>query len=376
MNDKHVSLPVMNVPEAVRQLGEAAAAKKCWGCGCLHGSLDAIEKSIPERERPDALQEVLGEARSKLVEKKYDCLGCEICYPPLAMNALEIGADACPQDEVEAREGWPPLPGGYTVLRYHAPVAICTLTDEKLAQDVAWHSHPDLAIAGALYTENLGIERIIQNLLANPNIRFLILCGPDSKQKIGHLPGQSLLALARHGLNESGRIIDAKGKRPVLKNVDPAAVEHFRRTVEVVDLIGQGDPGEIARVASECAGRNPGPAQPFAAQRSVETLAGYIPERMVSDRAGYFVVYPDRERRLLLLEHYRNDGVLDLVIEGRTPAELYIPAIDRKVISRLDHSAYLGRELARADQALRDGQPYVQDAAPEQAACGCGSNCG
>jgi len=87
-----------------------------------------------------------------------------------------------------------------------------------------------------------------------------------------------------------------------------------------------------------------------------------------------------------MLEHYRNDGVLDMVIEGRAAAELYIPAIEKSLISRLDHAAYLGKELARAEQALLNGGSFVQDAAPEfqtvnehstkPSACGCGSSCG
>ncbi len=109
------------------------------------------------------------------------------------------------------------------------------------------------------------------------------------------------------------------------------------------------------------------------------------------------MVFPDRQRRLLLLEHYGNDGVLDAVIEGKTAAEIYIPAIERKLVSRLDHAAYLGKELARAEQALLSGMAYVQDAAPEDGSgrkqlprvatntllpgrrgnsgCGCGPSC-
>jgi tetrahydromethanopterin S-methyltransferase subunit A len=89
---------------------------------------------------------------------------------------------------------------------------------------------------------------------------------------------------------------------------------------------------------------------------------------MVSDPAGYFVIYVDRGRGLLSLEHYLNDGLLDVVIEGANAAELYTPAIDRGLISRLDHAAYLGRELARAEASLNSGEPFVQDAAPELAA--------
>ena len=49
---------------------------------------------------------------------------------------------------------------------------------------------------------------------------------------------------------------------------------------------------------------------------------------------------------------------------GANAAELYSPAIEQRLVSRLDHAAYLGRELARAEGALRSGRPYVQDTAP------------
>jgi tetrahydromethanopterin S-methyltransferase subunit A len=371
-----VSRMMADLPEALRQLKEAAAAKKCWCCGCLHGSLDAIERAIPENEQAEELRDVLNVLRSKRVKQQYECIGCDPCYPPLAVNALSIDGEACPSDDVEARDGWPPLPGSYTVLRYNAPVAVCTLTDESLGTQVANRAGSEIAIVGSVFTENLGIERIVMNTLANPSIRFLLLCGPDSKQTMGHLPGQSMTALARHGLDDRGRIRKAAGRRPVLRNIDRSAIEHFRSTVVVVDRIGECDLNVIVDSARECAARSSGPGKPFEPSRIVRKVAGYVPERMISDKAGYFVVYPARARRVLLLEHYRNNGVLDVVIEGRAAAELYYPAIDRGLISRLDHAAYLGRELARAERALENGGPYVQDAAPErQTATGRGCGC-
>ena len=44
---------------------------------------------------------------------------------------------------------------------------------------------------------------------------FLILCGMDTQRKVGHLPGQSLLALGKNGIGDRSRIVGAKGKRPV-----------------------------------------------------------------------------------------------------------------------------------------------------------------
>ena len=223
---------------AIKQLGEAAAARKCWQCGCLHGSLRAIDEAYPARVRPEALANIIKLAGSRLGKVKYDCLGCEVCWPALAINALGVEGDACPGDVVKERSGWPPLPGAYTVLRYHAPVAVCTLTDEALSKTITAAQTSDVAIVGTMQTENLGIERLIQNTVTNPNICFVVLCGMDSRQAVGHLPGQSLLALSRSGMDEQMRIIGAPGKRSVLRNVSREAVGHFRETVEVVDLVG------------------------------------------------------------------------------------------------------------------------------------------
>jgi tetrahydromethanopterin S-methyltransferase subunit A len=54
-----------------------------------------------------------------------------------------------------------------------------------------------------------------------------------------------------------------------------------------------------------------------------------VPERMISDPAGYFVIFLDRPRKLLSLEHYENSGVLTTIIEAKSPAEIYMTAIGR-----------------------------------------------
>jgi tetrahydromethanopterin S-methyltransferase subunit A len=368
--------------EAVLQLRHATVAKKCWPCGCLHTSLDSIEQAFANDTKPTELTKIMSSARQRLTDVKYECLGCEVCHPAIALNALQVDFEACPTDAVAEREGWPQLPGSYTVLRYRAPVAVCTLTDDALAAELAHSGRDELAVVGTLQTENLGIERLILNTVANPYIRFLVLSGADSQQAIGHLPGQSLVALAGFGVDDRMRIIGANGKRPWLRNITMESVEHFRRSVEVLDHVGETSPSVILEAVAEAGTRNLGPAQPFAPERVVPTVTGRLPERMVQDPAGYFVVYPDRKRRLLSLEHYRNDGVLDVVIEGMTAAEVVSGAVGRNLLSRLDHAAYLGRELARAEHALETGDAYVQDAAAERqskaaaTSCGCGSSCG
>jgi len=369
------------IEHAARMVREAAGARKCRACGCLRHALDTIDRTLPSPRRSEALDAALTAARERLLPERYECLGCDVCFPAVALNDLAAAgsidltaAASCPTDSVEKRAGWPPLPGTYTVLRYGAPAAVCTLNDEALSEAVAGAKLTEVAIVGTLHTENLGIERLISNVIANPHIRFVVVCGPDSRQAIGHLPGQSLVALAQNGTNEHQRIIGAKGKRPVLRNLDIAAVEHFRDTVEVVNRVGVSDLEQILEGVHSCGRRNPGPSTPFSGSHIIDPVTGSIPARMISDPAGYFVVYADPHRELLCLEHYGNNGVLTTVVEGRTAAELYMAAIDRSLISRLDHAAYLGRELARAEHALSSGQRYVQDAAPElkrASHCGC-----
>ncbi len=363
--------------EATAQIRVAAETKKCWACGCLRNTLAAIDRAVPEASRSILLSEAMASAAARLVPPRYDCLGCDVCYPAVALNALgeaggcSIDTEVCPTEAVETRAGWPPLPGSYRVLRYHAPVAVCALNSQELVDPITAAEPEAIAIAGTLQTENLGIERLITNVLANPFIRFVLVCGDDSRKAIGHLPGQSLIALARDGVNDNRRIINAKGKRPVLRNLELAAIDHFRRTVEVVDLLGVSDIQNISATVRSCVERDPGAAEPFTANTATVAIAGRLPERMVSDPAGYFVVFIDRVRRLLDLEHYKNNGVLTAIIEGQSAAEVYMTAIERGLLSRLDHAAYLGRELARAEQALSSNEAYVQDAAPEQ----CTSQC-
>lgn len=356
-------------------LRQAARATKCAPCGCAHQVGAAA--SIASQE--DAgFAAAVEELRSSLIEERYECLGCPECWPAQALGILtdagllpdDGGAAACPADDAAERAGWPPLAGAYRVLRWRAPVAVCTLAGTGLADAVAQVAGPETAIVGTLATENLGIERLVRNVVANPNLRFVIVAGPENRQAVGHLPGASLVALSTCGVDPSGRIIRAPGRRPVLRNISRAAIEHFRASIEVIDLIGETSTSVITKCATECAARNPGPAQPLAAAPVLETTPGYVAQRMTPDPAGYFVIYPEPGRRLLVLEHYSNDGVLGSVIEGRTVAECYTPAIDHGLVSRLDHAAYLGGELTRAEAALTTGEPFIQDRAPDAAQAG------
>lgn len=60
-------------------------------------------------------------------------------------------------------------------------MAVCTLSNRDLPHRLTTAGEPALAIAGRCETENIGIEKVILNLLANPRIRWLVICGEDAK---------------------------------------------------------------------------------------------------------------------------------------------------------------------------------------------------
>lgn len=372
------------------KLERATAASKCWRCGCFQETVTALEGSAALAE---PLSDVLARGRERFTEQAYACLGCDECWPAEASALLaDIDPGAaeaahCPTDPVTERPGWPPLPGDHRVLRYAAPVAVCLLNSEDLLASVAEAATPGLAIAGTLHTENLGIERLVRNILPNPHIRFVLLAGADTRRRVGHKPGQSLRALLHEGVDDNHCIIGAEGKRPVLKNLAREEIEAFRDRITLVDRRGETDPAVLAERITEAAAEDPGPdpTGPRGRAPAADTVAP--PERFRADPAGYFVVYPDHRHNRLVLEHYGNDGVLTTLLAGPTPAALYTAAADRGLLSRLDHAAYLGRELAQAEAALRDGTAYEQDAAPGEEAdsqpvqedkggsCGWGPSC-
>ncbi|MDP3065801.1 MAG: dihydropteroate synthase-like protein [Methanobacteriaceae archaeon] len=58
--------------------------------------------------------------------------------------------------------------------------------------------------------------------------------------------------------------------------------------------------------------------------------------------------------------HYQKNQP-QIIITGQEAKEIYDEVINRKLISRLEHAAYLGSELQKAEEALILGKNYIQD---------------
>ncbi len=144
---------------------------------------------------------------------------------------------------------WPPISGDFEVGDPSGCVAVCTL-GKKVRVDA------DYAIIGTCKTENIGIERVIVNVISNSYVRFLILAGPEVP---GHLTGSSLRCLYEQGIDSDTRkIIDAPGAIPYIENIPIEAVERFRSQIEFVDMMNNSRPNDIAEEVQNLNARNPG----------------------------------------------------------------------------------------------------------------------
>jgi tetrahydromethanopterin S-methyltransferase subunit A len=123
--------------------------------------------------------------------------------------------------------------------------AICTLSSFDLLGIISESSLMNkVLIAGRLLSENKGIDAIIGFTVNHPDLIRIILCGREVK---GHRAGQALLALARNGVDASGRIIGATGPNPIITR-SSKDVEIFRRQVQIIDLIWTVDIDRIAQL--------------------------------------------------------------------------------------------------------------------------------
>ena len=92
-------------------------------------------------------------------------------------------------------------------------------------------------------------------------------------------------------------------------------------------------------------------------------LASEKSEPSILDAEGMFKIAVDRVENVLVAVHYASlemDKPIN-IIKGKTAEGVYDKILQLGLVTRLDHAAYLGSELAKAEVALRTGKEYIQD---------------
>ncbi|MFH0850260.1 MAG: dihydropteroate synthase-like protein, partial [Candidatus Bathyarchaeota archaeon] len=97
-------------------------------------------------------------------------------------------------------------------------------------------------------------------------------------------------------------------------------------------------------------------------ESSAEVVQGSENEEYKPDEAGWFKVQVDRGAGKIVALHYppgREEPAT--IIKGDDARIVYQTVVRLGLITKLDHAAYLGKELAKASIALRLGRSYQQD---------------
>ena len=131
------------------------------------------------------------------------------------------------------------------------------------------------------------------------------------------------------------------------------------------------------------------PEAPATTAAAIDAIDQRLSQRFIAlDPSGYFLIKLDRDAAELVLEHFGNtidekglacdsDTGEVLRCKGdnapRRPSAVYRGRTAKQVgiqltegdgphpLSRLDHALYLGRELQKAEECLKNGRSYLQD---------------
>ncbi len=360
------------------ELRKGMRLTKCRKCGCMKESLENLQTSFSALTPEDSsdLLANIGNWLKQMEPIRYSCLGCDHCFPAAATNLFNEAFPEISESQTQScvfkisENRWPPVAG-----EYHAfcdgsacPVAVSTLASTELAERLALLRPKELCIVGKTETENIGIDKIIKNTVTNPTIKYLLITGKDPE---GHFSGRTLLSLRTNGVDENMKVIGSPGRRPILKNVTRNEVKVFRKQVQVVEMMGCEDEEKIVekiRQLSRKVGTSYASEQSCGITKTVQiseapTICAKEPAKVKTDKAGYFVIIPQSEKRIIVVEHYNYDNTLLRIIEGKEARSIYWTIIENGWVTQLSHAAYLGRELTKAELSICMGFKYVQDGA-------------
>lgn len=163
--------------------------------------------------------------------------------------------------KVRPPETYPPEEGRYLRGNDLSPVAVAVILnqdEDKIPADIQTLVRTGVesgaALSGTIQTPNIGLEKMICNLVANPNIRYLILGGPESE---GHLTGDALKAFFGNGVDGRKRILGTEASHAVLHNLPDEAIERVRKQVTLIDLQFEGDPAVVRKAVWACYQESP-----------------------------------------------------------------------------------------------------------------------
>jgi len=106
--------------------------------------------------------------------------------------------------------------------------------------------------------------------------------------------------------------------------------------------------------------------EPYNREIEAETPVISATEKLepeVLDEKGLFKITVDTINETIVAIHIPSSeqDKPSVIIKGKTAENIFSKIEEMNLITRLDHAAYLGRELAKAEIALKTGKEYIQD---------------
>ena len=122
-------------------------------------------------------------------------------------------------------------------------IGVCTLSSLDLLKEIKNNQEimDKISIVGRLLSENKGIDEIIKFTTNNKSLKYLLLCGEEVK---GHLPGQTLIALKKNGIDQKKKVINSAAAYPFLACTNHE-IENFRHQINIIEKIGLKDIDKI-----------------------------------------------------------------------------------------------------------------------------------
>jgi len=251
---------------------------------------------------------------------------------------------------------WPFINGDYRVIDASAPVVVAGVIEASLQKELAAQLPKGLCMIARLHGA-ADVANLVRPLASNLAVHYVVCAGDDGSQP----PLGSALLLLGRGVDPPpgpvGTLMNS-----IVARVEPADLKTLRRRVQFLDLLGCRDVRKVAALVENptAVSTRPSAAAPVkSAEHSVERFT--VPRDMHyetrRDKGGDFGIRI--EEHSIVVEHRNGKDRLLRVLEGKTARDICLALIRNGWVSRLDHAAYLGRELARAELALRNGQPFT-----------------
>ncbi len=172
-------------------------------------------------------------------------------------------------------------------------VGIATLWTER---DVVknYFDTKDYCVIGNLYAA-AGVNHIIRNVFANPNIRYIVLWGADMSQS-----GYAFLRFMENGVDRNRNFINARGQ--IEKEIPKEAISEFRSRVQVIDMRGRKIE-DVVRTVKKLAPQKPFAKKPTVFPPATSDLMTF-PSEQVGFRVESDTVAKTWLRILNLINHY------------------------------------------------------------------------